>query len=367
MLGLAHLGFSLSDYSQHLIHTLRPVGYTTTLIGHQHIALEPDVIGYDQVREHRGGMRFILDATKDFLQDAPEPFFLSVGFFETHREFPWPESEEMTKYSRPPAPLPDTPQTREEMASFMTSLGWLDNAIGEILEALDENDLSEHTLLICTTDHGIAFPGMKCTLTDHGVGVFLIMRGPGGFQGGRVCDAMVSHIDLFPTLCDFLEVEEPPWLQGDSLMPLIHGEVEEIHEELFAEVTYHAAYEPQRAVRTRRWKYIRRFEDREKPVLPNIDDGLSKELWMEHGLRDRVIPHEQLYDLIFDPQEANNLAADPAYGGILKEMRGRLHRWMFQTEDPLLEGSVPAPIGAELNDPEDTSPNDPTLIVGEGG
>lgn len=367
MLGLAHLGFSLNDYSQHMLHTLRPVGYTSALIGHQHIAMEPDVIGYDVVREHRGGMRLILDAAKGFLQNPPQPFFLSVGFFETHREFPWPESEVSRKYCRPPVPLPDTPETREDMASFMTSLGWLDKAIGEILEALDENDLSEQTLVICTTDHGIAFPGMKCTLTDHGIGVFLILRGPGGFHGGQVCDAMVSHIDLYPTLCDLLDIERPAWLQGVSLMPLIRGEVEEIHEEVFAEVTYHAAYEPQRAVRTRRWKYIRRFDDREKPVLPNIDDSLSKTLWMEHGLRGRVVPREQLYDLVYDPNEANNLASDPVYREPLEEMRARLHRWMVQTEDPLLIGPVPAPDGAVLNDPDDVSPNDPTFVVGDGG
>src|SRR5207247_1678035 len=101
--------------------------------------------------------------------------------------------------------------------------------------------------------------GMKCHLTDRGIGVMLILRGPGVFSGGKVCDAMVSQIDLFPTLCDLLEIEKPAWLQGRSLLPLLHGEAEEVNDEIFAEVTYHAAYEPQRCVRTRRWKYIRRY------------------------------------------------------------------------------------------------------------
>ena len=72
----------------------------------------------------------------------------------------------------------------------------------------------KNTLVIYTTDHGLAFPDMKCNLTDHGIGVALIMDGPVPFSGGRVIDSMVSHIDIFPTLCDLLEIERPAWLQG---------------------------------------------------------------------------------------------------------------------------------------------------------
>ncbi len=85
-----------------------------------------------------------------------------------------------------------------------TALEFLDNAYGQILAALEENGLADNTLVICSTDHGIAFPRMKCNLTDHGTGVMLIVRGPGGFTGGRICDSLVSHIDLYPTICDLL-------------------------------------------------------------------------------------------------------------------------------------------------------------------
>ena len=94
-------------------------------------------------------------------------------------------------------------------------------------------------------------------------------------------------------------------------MPLVRGEVKQINEAVFAEVNYHAAYEPKRAVRTSRWKYTKRFGDRRTPVLPNCDDGPSKSLWLEFGWRDHVLPEEALFDLIFDPAEQNNLAADP--------------------------------------------------------
>ena len=135
----------------------------------------------------------------------------------------------------------------------------------------------------------IAFLGHKCTLTDWRIGVMLILRGPGDLRGGHVIDGMVSQIVGKMSICELLGIERPPWLQGRSLLPLIRGEVEEINEEIFAGVTYHAAYEPQRAVRTHRWKYIRRYVEQSTPVLPNCDDGSSKEEWLAHGWAGRTL------------------------------------------------------------------------------
>ena len=110
-------------------------------------------------------------------------------------------------YSLPPANLPDTPETRRDMAAFKASARSLDQGVGAVLNALDEHDLADDTLVILTTDHGLAFPGAKATLTDRGLGVLLIMRGPGGFHGGRVSDALVSQIDLYPTICELAGIE----------------------------------------------------------------------------------------------------------------------------------------------------------------
>jgi arylsulfatase A-like enzyme len=184
------------------------------------------------------------------------------------------------------------------------------------------------------------------------------MRGPGGFSGGKVCDALISHIDIFPTLCDVVGVAHPDWLEGKSFLPVIRGDAKEINDEVFAEVNYHASYEPKRAVRTQRWKYIRRFDGRHHPVLPNCDDGLSKSLWLEYGWKNMALPEESLYDLIFDPSEQHNLAADTAFQTVLDDMRGRLDRWMHRTGDPLLNGPIPAPHGALVNNPDGTSPQE---------
>ena len=372
MLGLAHFGFSLNDYSQHILHTLRKAGYYSALSGMQHIdswkksgAPVGSRIGYDVILtepDARLGQRHAAAAEKraiEFLRNnPPQPFFLSVGFEETHREFPEPDPDIVPGYLRPPAPLPDRPQTRRDMAGFITAARRLDHKMGQVLDALEETGLAGSTLVICTTDHGIAFPSMKCNLTDHGTGVMLIVRGPGGFEGGKVMDGMVSHIDLFPTICELLDIEKPAWLQGHSVLPLVRGEVEEIHDCLFSEVTFHAAYEPMRAIRTRRWKYIRRFEERPGPVLPNTDDGLSKTLWMEHGWRAHSPAVEQLYDLIFDPNEAHNLADEPSYEPVCIELEGRLRAWMAETGDPLLRGPLHWPEGFTRVQTDKLSPSE---------
>jgi hypothetical protein len=117
-------------------------------------------------------------------------------------------------------------------------------------------------------------------------------------------------------------------------------------------------------VRTTRHKYIRRYGDRRTPVLPNTDDGPSKDLLLRNGWADSVIPPEQLFDLLHDPNEARNLVGDPAHAEMHAELRDRLEAWMRETRDPLLAGHVDPPPGVEINLPAQRSAADPTTRVG---
>jgi N-sulfoglucosamine sulfohydrolase len=361
-----NIGYRLADYDHHLVHTLRDAGYWSALIGEQHLSSDPEDIGYDRVVEiDSNHAHDIAPATAALLREAVrEPFFLSVGFFETHRDYFEPTSVRDALYSLPPANLPDTPATRRDMAAYKASARSLDQGVGAVLNALDEHDLADDTLVVFTTDHGLAFPGAKATLTDRGLGVLLIVRGPGGFHGGRVCDALVSQIDLFPTICELAGIATPEWARGRSLLPLVRREAVEVNDAIFGEITYHAAYDPQRAVRTRRYKYIRRFDNgHEGPVLANIDDSPSKEELLDHGLAARAVAAEELYDLVFDPNEAANLAGGVAYADIVADLRELLATWMAQTGDPLLEGPIEPRDGTELNLPKQRSATDPTIVV----
>jgi len=371
MYGLAHLGWSLESYSDHLIHSLHRRGYHSALAGVQHIRdyNEADVsktIGY---RERVEGIPEAGDPEGIAAHDlatgraaaawlkkrgkADAPFFLSCGFIFPHREFtsaeparfPWEDS----RYVASPPHLPDTNQVRRDVAEYNASVRFMDQQAGLVLEALNTSGLSENTIIIATTDHGIAFPGMKCNLTDKGTGVYLMLKGP-GIPGGVVNDALVSHLDVFPTLCDLLEMEKPGRLHGHSLMPLIRGEAEEVNTEVFGEVTYHAAYEPMRSIRTKTHLLIRNFDDEwMRRVLPNCDDGYAKTAMLETGWGEGRKAPIELYNLVQDPECKSNLAGLGSQQDLQEELEGRLLDWMRRTGDRLLDGPVDLPDGGKMS------------------
>lgn len=370
MTGLAHRGFRMNDTSQHLASFLSRSGYETVLCGEQHEApvAEIDQLGYTRnlralntEKTHEAKDLKTAQLAADFIRESHDkPFFASVGLFNTHRAvalFPETSHPVDSRYVMPPHPMYDTPQNREDMAGFIASAGVADRCIGIVREALEQTGQWDDTIFIYTTDHGIAFPHMKCNLYDTGIGVSLIMHIP-GMGEGRVVDSLVSQVDLFPTLCDLLGLAKPDWLQGESMLPILKGDADEIRSELFAEVSYHASYEPMRCIRTKRYKLIRFYDNHDELVMPNIDDGFSKRFLVESGIRDRRRKKEMLFDLYLDPVERENLIDDPAYRAIAEELSEGLLSWMKRTGDPLLEGGqVPLPEGAWVNDRTDLNPN----------
>ncbi len=388
MTALAHHGGRLNDPSKHLANFLKGQGYATALSGTQHVTTGTveavQALGYERfltretwpawAKDFEAWNQWYAQAAVDYLlkADPEKPFFLDCGFDLTHRMGKgeqWhttrrpPEGDGDARYVRPPAPLPDTPEIRRDFADFRVAARLLDDCYGRVLAALEQAGLAENTLVFITTDHGIAYPLMKCNLTAHGTGVLLMMRGPrsagsgqaGGFTGGKVVDAYASHIDVFPTLCEAAGLEKPAWLEGVSLQALL-ADSAPVRDAVFAEVNWHAAPEPMRSVRTPPYNYIRRFAPHTGPVLPNCDDSVSKTLLRKAGWDTRAQVAEELYDLIFDPNEAYNRAADPAYAAELAEMRERLLTWMEKTDDPLLTGRIDPWPGAKSKRVDDDSP-----------
>ncbi|MEM6313794.1 MAG: sulfatase-like hydrolase/transferase, partial [Planctomycetota bacterium] len=297
---------------------------------------------------------FLAERGTDTGNEKP-PFFLDVGFYTTHRTGPIEPGSKVAGHNAPDWPLgdprfvdvppclPDVPDVRKDFADYAAAVGRLDGYIGTVLGALDDAQLTDQTLVIITTDHGIAFPWMKCNLTAHGTGVMLLMAGPDQFQGGRVVDDAVSHLDVFPTVCDVLGLEHPDWLQGESTLPLLADDHTSRDRPIFAEVNYHARREPMRAVRTRRFSYIRRLDPLDHTVLGNIDDSLTKLHLHELKAFDPPPPAEQLFDLLHDPHERSDVADDPDYAPALAEMRERLDAWMRETNDIALQGPIDLP------------------------
>jgi len=352
LIGLAHRGFRLRNDVSLLPKLLSQAGYSTHLFGLQHETAWDRVgeLGYQHV--HRPDGLSCLKVTPlllDFLsKEPPQPFFASVGFTETHR--PFPKLEQTPPQVKVPPFLPDEPDVRHDVAELNEAVRRVDESVGQIVEALKKSRLLDNTLLIFTTDHGIAFPGAKATLFDLGIEIALIMHGPDEFSGGKVIDAMVSNADLMPTLCEVAGVEPPTDIDGKSLLPLVRGEVAKLHERIFVELTYHAAYDPMRGVRTERFKYIRSFADRPFWLPPNVDNGLTKD-WYKRNQPEvfkTPRPKEMLFDLQSDPLEQNNLVGKPEFEPVLNELRATLDRWMEATDDPIRLGHVRPPKGARV-------------------
>ncbi len=352
LIGLAHRGFRLRPDVTLLPKLLTQAGYTTHLFGLQHETTWDRVaeLGYQHV--HRPDGLSCLKVTPlvlDFLTNQPkQPFFAMVGFTETHR--PFPKATTSLEQVRVPSFLPDAPEARQDIADLNEAVKRVGESVGQIIAALKRTRLWDNTLLIFTTDHGIAFPGAKATLFDPGVEISLLMHGPDEFSGGKTITAMVSNADLMPTLCELAGIEPPSGLDGKSLLPLLRDKIERLHQRLFLELTYHAAYDPMRGVRTERFKYIRSFADRPFWLPPNGDNGLTKD-WFRLNRPDvfqTPRPKEMLFDLHADPLEQRNLADDPAYANVLAEMRKSVEQWMAATDDPLRHRHVLPPSGARV-------------------
>jgi len=350
MYGLTGGGWFINEPDHHLAAFLSQNGYSTVLTGVQHVA-PPGVeanqaMGYTQIlMEEEESVaterELTTETTEAFLASSPQqPFFLDVGYVVTHHSH-WDRSFVVShpvlgdldwRYVRPLPHLPDTPATRWEAAMQFRAAEYLDIQIGRVLDALDASGLAQDTVVIFTTDHGPGLPGVKMNLNDRGTGVALIIRGP-GFGAGQVSEDLVSHLDLYPTLCELIGVSAPPWLEGQSL--LSHTP----RSEVFAEQNYHGSCRPLRSVRTERYRYIRRLGPECNVLQYACDGGEAKAYLNDHGQSEIIVPEEQLYDLAFDPNEAVNVAEHPRYAVVLQGMRERLDVWAARTND----GPVPEP------------------------
>lgn len=343
LVGLAHHGFGYRPGTATLPALLGEHGYVSRLIGMQHESTDPTTLGFDSLDVTDSRCDYVVGEARQWLSEHvatgdDRPFFLTAGFFETHRPYPVDQYEPAdTSTIDVPAFLPDTTDVRGDLAGLHGSITKADAAVGRLLAAVDELGLREDTWIVFTTDHGLAFPRAKSTLYAEGTGIAFVVRPPArrGIEP-FVYDDLFSGVDLTPTLLELLGIEVPDVVDGESHADVLGAPPEApVREAVFTEKTYHDAYDPIRAIRTKRYSYIENYADRPELLLPlDIADSLSARSLDRRLETDQRAPAE-LYDLNFDPTEQNNLIDDPDYAAVRDELRERLARWRTATGDRL--------------------------------
>jgi N-sulfoglucosamine sulfohydrolase len=347
--GLTHgnFGWALHPNEEHFANRLRKEGYETALAGVQHLTNNASELGYNTVLPVQRAVDLAKQAAEWIATASAnnKPFYLEVGFFEPHRPYEWGDSKPYDGLGiEVPNYLPDVPDTRKDTAALQGAIKQLDDGMGILLDSIRSTGCEDRTWVIFTTDHGIAMPRAKATLYDPGIETALIMRWPeAGIRGGISNPHLISHVDIVPTMLEAMDMMIPPQVQGASFWKLLKGDTTYTPRSyIFAEKTFHAYYEPMRAVRTDRYKFIANFECGPKFDIPaDIRKSPSYQAMLRDVASERL--HFELYDLVEDPTETINVYGHPAYGDVINPLRTVLKDWMTETADPLLSGSVASP------------------------
>lgn len=370
VMGLAHMDFAwdLHPDEVHIGQALRDAGYHNALIGIAHEGIHHTSRGYTaaQVAERAGMDMYWLDehlaheisdqaiAVMSELASGSKPFYMQIGYVEPHRldstiheeagyqgfigDHITPDDELGTTV---PPYIVDDELAREDIAELQGAVKHVDEAIGRVLAHIEALGIRENTLVFFTADHGVALPRAKCSLTDPGLEIPLIMRLPSrGWVGGRHDDSLLSGVDFMPTLLDMLGLPISERIQGRSFLGLLDGGAYTPREAIFGGMTYHTYYDPMRCIRTDRYKLIVNFT-----VAPeHMGRGGSWRPRVHSVVARGHHPLIELYDLESDPNELTNLADDVRLWESVREpLLARLGQHMQATGDPLLDGPVASP------------------------
>lgn len=380
-------------------------GYRTARCGKYHVA--PEVV-YQFENTIKGNGRNAVEMAENcrtFIaeQDADKPFFLYFATSDPHRgggkdktserelkpdlfgNMPNDGSHEGIDevfYDPAEVPIPhflsDTPETREELAQYYQSCSRIDQGLGRLVTILKEADLFDKTMIVFTSDHGMAFAGGKTTVYEGGLNVPFVVRNPYEKNRGVVSQAMISHIDITPSLLDFaggLDAKNngpKNWISpdkfwkerryaagenrgrgsfrsyhGKSWIPVL-GDADATHwETIFASHTFHEIqmYYPMRVVRDSRYKLI--WNIAHQLPYPFASDLWAASSWQAQFRGSMDAPYGQktvgeyinrakfeFFDIANDPHETKNLVADPKYNKLLVEYQEKLKAMQKEFSDP---------------------------------
>jgi uncharacterized sulfatase len=317
-----------------------------------------------------------------FLKDRPKgkPFCFWYGASEPHRPFEKGiglARGKKLKDAKVPAFLPDTPEVRSDILDYCVEIEHFDTHLGRMLDMLADAGQLENTLVVVTSDNGMAFPRAKANCYEYGIHMPLAICWPKRVPGKRVVDDLVSFVDLAPTYLEVAGLKPSSDMAGKSLVGLLEsdasGIVQPSRDAVYSARERHSssrwnnlAY-PQRALRTQRYLYIRNFRPERWPagtpqkldakgnlgpmhggyhdidacptlsfLIANADDEkIARYLHLAVDHR----PAVEIFDIEKDAACLNNLADNPDYAKQKEELAARLEAYLRKTGDPrILDG-----------------------------
>jgi N-sulfoglucosamine sulfohydrolase len=384
MYGLEHSFHHFSSFTriESLPVLLAKAGYQTARVGKFHVAPE-QVYAFQKVLSSgeandpaslgRNPVQ-MAELSKSFITSTTQPFFLYFATDDPHRSNKvLPNGEpDFTTGTAPnsfgnrqegyigvkevsyqpeqvvvPTFLPDTKESRSELAQYYQAVSRIDQGVGKLTEYLKASGKYENTILIYLSDNGIAFPGAKTTLYDAGIKLPCIVRVPSSQKKGMVQHGMISWTDITPTILDVagaLPVQNS--FHGRSFKRLLEEENVSGWDEIYASHSLHeiTMYYPMRAVRTRKYKLI--YNIAHQLPFPLALDLVKSLTWQgvlqsktkQYGKRTIEAflqrPKFELYDLEKDPDETQNLVNNPSYKETFDQLLSKLKHFQQQTHDP---------------------------------
>lgn len=389
-----------------LPNVLGTIGYRTGHIGKYHVGPEPV---YHFETYLRGDVRnavAMAEDCRDFITASDDrPFFLYFATADPHRGGGVDQNSTLelkpdlfgnlpdrghhagvdevffdpAEVTVPPF-LSDTPETRQELAQYYQSCSRIDAGVARLVEILRQAGLYDKTLFVFTSDHGMAFSGGKTTVYEGGLRVPMVVRDPYQTVRGFQTDAMISHIDITPTLVDYADgldraANRPAKFadarpadptggaafqpenrnagkpferyHGRSWLHTLKDPTAKHWDTIFASHTFHEIqmYYPMRAVRDDSYK-----------LIWNIAHGLpypfASDLWVASSWQAQYRkgkdasygaktvgqyihrPRFELYDIRDDPNESTNLADNPTHADVLRNYQDKLKAFQLDMEDP---------------------------------
>ena len=389
-----------------LPRVLANAGYRTGHIGKYHVGPEAVYRFETYLKGNTRNAVEMADKCRDFIfnQDDDRPFFLYFGTADPHRgggndqtspqklkpnlfgnkpnRQSYPGVKEVffgTDNVTVPPFLSDTPETREEIAQYYQSCARIDQGLGRLIELLKEAGVYDKTLIVFTSDHGMAFAGAKTTVYQPGLRVPFVVRNPYESNRGFESDALISHVDIAPSLLDFAggldhEINGPKdWVdpekfwkkqqlfardnrsggnefrsyQGKSWMNALTSPTEQHWDAIFASHTFHEIqmYYPMRVIQDKNYKLI--WNIAHKLDYPFASDLWAASSWQAQFQKGEGAsygrktvgqyihrPQFELFDIRNDPDEAYNLAEKPEFAEVLKTYQSKMKALQKRLDDP---------------------------------